>query len=817
MGERDNIRSILKDELLKAHKLEIIYAKDCQILSLSICQKTKRQISVTTLKRLFGIVRSQYNPSKYTLDSLAVYLDYRDWEELKSSKEKSSPEFLDLDHWSLLKNRVQTLTGRSLSSLRAKLGDQFLDFPLREFAVNKFDAFLNSPQSATAFIAPEGYGKSAIVTQLVEVFFTGSNARYPNDIVCLVDGSILVNLIDLDLEVIRVKNIVDFQQRKSFSVYFRKHPDQVKGRFVLIIESLYQVYHQEYRLNQFIKNLMDILSAYEDVSWFKLLITCRPDNWESISNLLQKDANLKSKWFGVQIGASGMDSINVPLLSKNEIMYFLNKRHSAKWVEQFRFHYPDMGEVFNKPYMLQLFSANLNPQGSHTDLDLLDYFVSQRILVEPYLEEKSKLITAFLKHSNYAKLSSAVNKADLPTGTNFEIVYKELIFNNVLYEFNIRGSYLSVKTHVKFSNDILLEFFLANKWIDENGFDLDLLRKIYKFYELNPSLQTNVLKCLIKMSFKEGRFDILGDIFTLFEGMESGSEPPDEQFMYQEIISTIGVELRKNDEARAFLIPLYAQSKLGQLLYFESFFDMDSLVLHSGDSINFYLENKHSDEARIYGHFLKFLQYFLASENTACKNEYDFFQKFELPEYIKPALAAYYYTARLMYQSAFESKIDQNLIREVFLKSAMYLKKGAQAETGIPMFEYILIYAFNYGSCFKEIIKLSNLTIRNYRLDSKNITWRHQLFLLILARALLNSGETEKALALYKKVKLQNIPVNNKYYVRLRSYLIRLEFLVFENKIEEAKELIEEIKAISQMIRHKYFYDKALLWANQLY
>ena len=38
---------------------------------------------------------------------------------------------------------------------------------------------------------------------------------------------------------------------------------------------------------------------------------------------------------------------------------------------------------------------------------------------------------------------------------------------------------------------------------------------------------------------------------------------------------------------------------------------MDSLVLHSGDSINHYLENKHTDEAMIYGHFLKFMQYFL--------------------------------------------------------------------------------------------------------------------------------------------------------------------------------------------------------------
>ena len=486
------------------------------------------------------------------------------------------------------------------------------------------------------------------------------------------------------------------------------------------------------------------------------------------------------------------------------------------WVEQFKFHYPDVAEVYNKPYMLQLVNANIIRHGSHTDLDLLEDFVSSKILTEPYLEEKSSLITAFFKLSNYAKQSSTISKADLPTGINFDIAYKELIFNNVIYEFNIRGSYLSVKTQVKFSNDILLEFFLANRWIEENGFDLGLLRKVSEFYEPNPILQANILKYLIKMAFKEGRIDILGDVFTLFEYAGLSSKPPDMSHVKQELINTIGVELRKNEEARALLIPLYAKSKLGQLLYFESFFDMDSLVLHTGDSINYYLENKHTDDASIYGHFLKFMQYFLKGDHSACKNEYDFFQKFELPQHFEPALAAYYYGAQLIYQSVFESKPDQNLINEVFLKSGLFFKNGNQSETGIPIFEYIIIYALNYGSCFKEIIKLSNLTIREYQIDSTNNTWRNQLFLLIFARALLNSGEVEEAFTLYKKVNLLNIPVNYKYYVRLRSFLIRIEFLIFENKTEEAKLLIEETKTISQMIRHQYFFDKALLWEARL-
>ena len=294
MCELDNIRSLVKDEFMNKLGQEIIYAKDCQVLSISILQKTNRRISITTLKRLFGIVHSRYKPSKYTLDSLAIYLDYRDWEDLKKTYLKRTAGSTEPDYWTLLKNRIKQVSDRSLTSMKARLGAQYSDFQVRKFATEKFEAFLESPQIATAFIAPGGYGKTSIATQLTELFFTGPDARYPGDIVCLVDGSILVNLINLNLEVVRLKNIVDFQQRKSFSTYFRKHPEQVKGRFVLIIDSLYQTYHQEDKLKLLAENLMDIISAYEDLSWFKLMVTCRPGDWKRFSHLIQKNPHSRN-------------------------------------------------------------------------------------------------------------------------------------------------------------------------------------------------------------------------------------------------------------------------------------------------------------------------------------------------------------------------------------------------------------------------------------------------------------------------------------------------------------------------------------------
>ena len=129
---------------------------------------------------------------------------------------------------------IEKITHQSLNSMKAKLGDQVSDFQVREFAIEKFEAFLNSPQTASAFIAPGGYGKTTIVAQLTEMFFMGEYPRYPDDIVCLIDGSILINLINLNQEIARMINIIDLEDRNSFSNYFRKNPEQ----FDLVVTDL---------------------------------------------------------------------------------------------------------------------------------------------------------------------------------------------------------------------------------------------------------------------------------------------------------------------------------------------------------------------------------------------------------------------------------------------------------------------------------------------------------------------------------------------------------------------------------------------------
>jgi hypothetical protein len=362
----------------------------------------------------------------------------------------------------------------------------------------------------------------------------------------------------------------------------------------------------------------------------------------------------------------------------------------------------------------------------------------------------------------------------------------------------------------------MLAYFLANKWIDENDLNLELIRNVIKYYGANPNLQSNLVKMLIKIAFKEERTDILKDIFSVLESDCSFPDLTESDQLNREIISTIGIELRKNTKLRQILIPLYARSKSGQDCYFEGFFDMDSLVLHSGKDINTYLKYKQSGDAKIYGHFLKFMQYFLSVREPDCRKEYEIIRHLRLTDSMEPALTGYYYGAQLIYRACFGEGPEQDLMKLVYRKSDSLFDNKLQARSGVPVFEYIISYSLNYGDDFSNILKLTEDAIRRYEIASMPHSWRHQMFLLVYARALLNAGEMEKAVSLYNKTVLGAIPVNNKYYVRLRYYLIRLEFLILENQKTEALDIIREMKTISKFIGHQFFYERALYFEHKV-
>ena len=94
-----------KEEIEKKLGKPIEYSRDCKVLSESIFEHTGRAISPTTLKRVFGLTSAKVKASRYTLDSLAVFVGYKDWDSVspKETIKTDSKNDSHLKSWSKFK------------------------------------------------------------------------------------------------------------------------------------------------------------------------------------------------------------------------------------------------------------------------------------------------------------------------------------------------------------------------------------------------------------------------------------------------------------------------------------------------------------------------------------------------------------------------------------------------------------------------------------------------------------------------------------------------------------------------------------------
>ena len=78
-----SLPTAIKGEIERVYGQPLLYPADCHRLALSIRDTLNETIGVTTLKRLLGFVSDVKDPRLSTLDILAKYCGYDDYEEMK--------------------------------------------------------------------------------------------------------------------------------------------------------------------------------------------------------------------------------------------------------------------------------------------------------------------------------------------------------------------------------------------------------------------------------------------------------------------------------------------------------------------------------------------------------------------------------------------------------------------------------------------------------------------------------------------------------------------------------------------------------------
>src|SRR4051812_14224097 len=76
----------LKDEIEQTFGKKITVSRDCILLSEEVYGKISLTVNSNTLRRFFGLIRSNHFPSHNTLDILSRYCGFASFDEFKSSK-----------------------------------------------------------------------------------------------------------------------------------------------------------------------------------------------------------------------------------------------------------------------------------------------------------------------------------------------------------------------------------------------------------------------------------------------------------------------------------------------------------------------------------------------------------------------------------------------------------------------------------------------------------------------------------------------------------------------------------------------------------
>ena len=804
----DNLDDIdlLKEAVGQKFGAKILYAKDCSALSDVVFDATGNKISETTIKRLWNLVASVFNPSKYTLNSLSKYIGYEDWDDFVSNRHSVTKNAENKEKWDVIKQKAHAISYNSFLSVKNRMGVELRNTVRRGFAERMLDDFLLSDKTATAFIAPGGYGKSTIISGLVNDFFLSENAKYPDDIVWFMDCGIFDSVTTEDFDVEQfILRLLGYDSSKSFKEYFEQFPAAIRGRIVLVFDGLNEFSGNAGSTRRLINNILSLIASNKQVRWFKVVLALRPDLWNYICHSLSDSTEIKDTWYGVEFSTTASVATNVPLLKMGEVEQIL--RNSGVFDASSVVNVMQEGilNITRIPYFLHLYIslAQVN-KNIVSDTDLLREFVSRRIIGTENGSRKLKLIDFLLFSTNYGLDNDIVVKTSLQNLINdYKSEFDELVSLGVLYEYTVEDKFLAAATYVKFNHQILFEFLLANYWLRESTFDCDLFDEVSEFYKGNPSLKYQIVSWLIKYAFKDGRTDIIAGVFDILE--KNFADLEDQSFILK-LLNTVGVELRKYPDIRAEVLPVFAGSPSGRHYYFMHFCDIDSLNSFYGDALLSYIKNSVSVGDKLFAYTIKLQQGYFNRDSKMVAEYFSYIESLDIPHddntcYIE------FMSVQVLYYSMCDGRIPATLLDYISNFARDYYGRTENLQPSFTYGDIILADSLFLAEQWHLVRDISELIFSNKQFSHrKQVSEYFQQLQLLYAYSLLKTGYTKKACEYYNGIfaeKTNSAPVCATNYWNMRFCEIAAAFSASDT--DAHSDYIKKGLAISKHLKFSYF------------
>lgn len=807
-------KEILKNKIKQKFGRPVKYSKDCRLLAEQVYEATGRQLSVSTIKRFFELIFSPFNPSKYTLDSFSDYLGMGNWESFIEAIKIEEAGDKDGANMDMLKKNLQTITETSLISLSRKSRYNPRTFIYRNFAEAYFEEFMQSGKTATLLVAPTGYGKSAVLLQWANTYFSGNDSRFKDDVVCLIDGGIFFTFYRQAQENELLSQLFDFDLKTFQDLYLKEKTLINKVRYFLIIDDVDRIFSAREKNYLLTENIIRLVMLNQNNPWFRLILTCRPENLDNFTSLIGKTPLLAESFFKINFYPKNhFDTINIPLFSNDEIKKALTNISSSLSYFHISLYYPDVFNIINTPsFFSYLIHDEDSSEVEFSEIGFLNHLVQHYYYSHPFAEEKQQLINKFLHLCNLGNDFTFVKKDLLLEDSDCRLAYQELLKAGLLYEYFDTSDTPGVHLKVRFSNSIIFEYLLARTLIGGKGENSTLLHTVFINYKDAISLQYSLLKWFIKIAFFEGNNVFLKQVHQMMERQVNIFNELINESMPGTLrsIHTAFIEgLRTYKISGESLMSVFAKSSLGHRLFFEEYFDMDNLMFFPESSLDIYAQDNNTAEGEMIVRFIRFIKGFYSVDYDRCSWEFERISRINYTELNSSLSLGYYFSSWFLYASLNDYQSNEDMLKMFLSSSSTLRSKGKQAFRFHPGFENYVVYSLNTGNFFNEIRFVAEYLWETSDFNQKKTSFFDHYFRLCYARSLLHTGEQERALELFRQVTYEDFPIHIKHFMKLHVNLAKYDFLEFLKKTKEASELLAETKSLAKQMGYRYFVQKS--------
>jgi hypothetical protein len=818
MGKRLNISPYklekLKNAVLITLGRQIETHSDCEILSEKILQKTDRSIGITTLRRFFGLDPAKNLPSPYTLDTLAIFSGYSSWQDIAEADTQYQQNISDIFiqnvstdakvTWEKLKSNSHSISQFNLKALKKKTGIAYEHAIQREFAIEQILSFLESNYSATAFIAPGGYGKSTLLSKAIEAIWFSETPVYKNDIVWFIDGSILNGFLvrGFDFSAWLAGQIGLNHSQNYREIFSGDNPP--KGRMILVVDAVDEITQKDSQLREIILAILNLIASNTDTPWLKIILAMRNLTWNRFVHYHNNFPNIQNYWYNVPFRVYNEDFTNIPPLNTDEMLKIarnIRQNFDENIYEKLEevILSGDFSYVLSYPLYFQMFIQLIQEKNAvpESETELFIEFIRTKISAGSFAEGKQAVIQAILEELDYGYKGIAAPKKKLMTNELFKNnsrAYHELLSFGILREYQHFNNFGVMSIHVQFGHKNLLEFLIATHYAaKDDKLSVSTFEFIFKRYQ-NNELKTEIIKWLIKLAFFQKEYDVVFNLNKLIKRYDYFTKEDKFQYFdeYWETIQTIGTALRHDNIAFDVLIPRFAADTNWQKWYFETFVDIDYLVIKYGKALWYYLVYNKTKEGQIFGHSLLLYKYILEAEYEEAKYEISILEKIDFdPLELHPLLLGRLMAFRAIYRYFFEGSLPKELLNSI-LEYEEQIHSSVKYQEFIPCYHATLIFALNLCKEY-ELTKL--LWEKIYpKYDEYILKLRIpeiDLAKVFLANSYLETGELENGYVIL------NDYHENLYQTTRNSYgiyknIIDAKFLFLLGDLERADKLMEE-------------------------